>query len=123
MKTRHAILLAVAVLTLAALACGGSSSSPREAGPTSTRATCRAQTFSGRGDEVLELPDSVRGCTKAKIAHDGTANIIVWSYGTGNEQRELLVNDIGHYEGTVKWDQQASSLEIKADGAWSIAFE
>ena len=120
MRTRWVVLFIAGVYAALTLACGGSSGNPRAAGPTATKAPCVTQTFQGRGDDVLELPDNVRGCTKAQITHSGSQNIIVWSYGTGNEQRELLINEIGSYEGTVKWDQQASSLEIKATGAWTI---
>ena len=121
MKARQYVLLAIAVFVLAALACGGSS--PREAGPTATKAPCAAQTFNGTGDEVLELPDSVRGCTKATLTHMGKSNFIVTPYDADNDMRMLLVNEIGDYDGTVKWDQRATSLEIKADGAWSIRVE
>jgi len=84
---------------------------------------CTAQTFKGDGDTVVDIPDSVAGCTKAVLNHTGKGNFIVIPYDANNNRRSSLANEIGNYSGTVKWDGRARSLEVKADGAWSIAIE
>ena len=116
MKLRTSILIVVAVLVVAALACGGSGGG----GSSSPAKVCVAQTFSGSGDDVVELPGNVAGCSKAKLTHNGSRNFIVRPY-RGDQGGVTLVNEIGPYEGTVKWDSRATSLEIDADGAWTVA--
>jgi hypothetical protein len=55
------------------------------------------------------------------LTHNGRHNFIVWTYDASDNRRSLLVNKIGVYKGTSKWDRRAASLEIKADGAWIIS--
>lgn len=54
------------------------------------------------------------------ISHSGERNFVVWAYDNeGN--KELLVNKIGAYNGTVLLSHSGTyQLEIKADGNWSI---
>lgn len=118
------ILAVVAVLVLAGIACGSSESSGTS--PTRTplpRAECVEQEFSGSGDSVVELPGNVAGCTKAHLTHSGSRNFIVVPYDANNERISSLANEIGPYNGSVKWDARAASLEVKADGAWTIAVQ
>lgn len=118
-------LVVLAVLTLAALACGssGQSGGTKATSTPKPRAQCVPQTFNGRGDSVVELPDTLAGCTKVKLTHTGKANFIVVPYDVNNERKMGLCNEIGAYEGTVKWDARAASLEVTADGAWTIAVQ
>ena len=58
-------------------------------------------------------------------SHDGSSNFAVWAMDAANEQVDLLVNEIGDYAGTVPWgirDENITSLQIEADGNWSITF-
>ena len=48
----------------------------------------------------------------------GTANFVVIVYGASG--RDLLVNEIGAYSGSVIVRGDAMILEIKADGNWSV---
>lgn len=70
---------------------------------------------SGSGDEVILLrgdsPDT------ATISHSGDSNFVVTAYGTRGP--DLLVNEIGTYNGTVVLGN-AEVLEIVAGGNWSI---
>ena len=112
---RRHILIVLAVLVVASLACGGSGSS----GSSAPAAACTPQTFTGSGDDVVEMPSSLGGCSKVKLTHKGERNFIVRPYH-GDQGGITLCNEIGAYEGTAKWDQKATSLEIDADGAWTI---
>lgn len=76
-------------------------------------------TFQGRGDAVIECGD-LSDYTKVRLAHSGSRNFIVWPYDGDNDRHCLLVNEIGAYKGTVKWDRRTRSLEITADGSWTI---
>ena len=76
--------------------------------------------FHGRGDSILELPGNTSQYLKATFTHDGDGNFIVTSYDARNQYSELLVNDIGRYRGTTRWDPDAAFLEIKADSEWTL---
>ncbi|MEV0646533.1 hypothetical protein AB0I28_14845 [Phytomonospora sp. NPDC050363] len=79
---------------------------------------------SGSGDTVLELP---KGASAGIVTatHDGSANFIVSGLDKDNEPTgDLLVNAIGDYKGTAAYGLtalgEAVTLEVKADGKWSI---
>jgi len=113
-KAFFCILVVISVLVLSSLACGASGSVPK--------VECKPQTFTGKGDSVINV-GQVAGCTNAALTHNGTDNFIVVPYDASNSRRSSLVNEIGRYSGTVKWDAKADTLEIKADGSWSISVE
>ncbi|MEU9887631.1 hypothetical protein [Sphaerisporangium sp. NPDC051011] len=105
------------VLTLAAVAftTGG-------VGATSAHADTK---YRGEGDQVLRI-----GATKKpgiiRFTHDGESNFIVHTIDSRGKKDDLLVNEIGPYDGTVLYNAYAASngtigLEIKADGAWTAA--
>lgn len=74
-----------------------------------------AASASGAGDEVLLLESEGR----LQASHDGESNFAVRAWG---ERRDLLINDIGPYEGTVRLPS-ALALEITADGNWTFTVE
>jgi hypothetical protein len=71
-------------------------------------------TISGTGDDVVRVDRS--GATT--FQHDGTSNLAVWSYqAIGNtNNRDLEINTIGAYAGTVAIDAGTVYLDITADG-------
>lgn len=69
----------------------------------------------GVGDAVL-LYDG--GAATWTITHDGSSNIAVLAYGDWFP--DLMVNDIGPYNGTVPASAGPSVVTIKADGGWTI---
>ncbi|MDF1596933.1 MAG: hypothetical protein P1T08_12715 [Acidimicrobiia bacterium] len=70
--------------------------------------------LSGTGDAVI-LVGAVSG--RLHATHNGSSNFAVLSHGT---DRDLLINEIGVYEGTVRLDDGALLIEIEADGAWTL---
>jgi len=90
---------------------------------TSAAQKCQPWTFNDRGDNTGGVPSGARYCTKATITHQGEGNFIVWALNADNEPTALLVNEIGNYSGTVRWSRNYYGIEVKADGAWSIAIE
>ena len=81
--------------------------------------------YSGSGDSVLaiELPDGFDSAAVATIAYTGERNFAVWSLDSGMGQDDLLVNEIGAYNGTVVFNLSGagiSSLEITASGPWTV---
>lgn len=84
-------------------------------------------TVSGSGNDVIDL--QIPGDVPAilDITHDGSSNFIVWSLDSEFETIDLLVNEIGSYDGrrpvNAGWffePDLVRHLEIDADGSWSI---
>ncbi|MCT9934546.1 hypothetical protein N5079_30505 [Planotetraspora sp. A-T 1434] len=105
-------MLAVLALTAAALTT-----------PTAAHADT---TFRGEGDEVIRI-QATKKPGLIRFTHDGEANFIVYTIDPRGKKQELLVNEIGPYDGTVLYNAYNTKgtigLEIKADGAWTAAFK
>ena len=68
----------------------------------------------GVGDDVvLYLGDA----GAATISHDGSRNFAIWLYG---DSTDLAVNEIGPYNGTVRWMAGPSVVAVTADGNWGV---
>lgn len=76
-------------------------------------------TLSGSGDNVLQV-GHLDQHTTATITHDGSGHFLVLPFDQDNNRLISLVNEAGAYDGTVKWDQRAHTLQITADGNWTI---
>jgi len=81
-------------------------------------------TQSGAGDNLITLPV---GVTAAMVTatHDGSRNFVVNALNADNETTgDLLVNTIGAYSGATVYGfnafSDATSLQIAADGNWTI---
>ena len=97
-------------------------------------ATARANTlflrppavFSGRGDDVIDVPVSGYSLPVAVIQHKGKSNFVVKAIEAGGRE-DLLVNEIGSYNGTVELalgnKPTTTQFEIKADGTWQVSIE
>ncbi|MGA9347980.1 MAG: hypothetical protein WBW48_04155 [Anaerolineae bacterium] len=83
---------------------------------TSARSLSVPGRISGTGDDVIILRGSTPGV--ATISHRGDSNFAVIAYGTLG--RDLLVNEIGSYDGKVIVSDYAIALEMVADGNWSV---
>lgn len=80
---------------------------------------------SGTRDDVSGWFDSV-GASPVSFTHSGEANFVVWLYCPDTEESELIVNEIGSYQGEkyVEFDPSLRYLWIvTADGSWSISIE
>mgnify|MGYP003565233222 FL=1 len=74
--------------------------------------------FEGSGNKILQF-DS--GPFVATIAHRGTSNFAVWSLDSGLNETDLLVNEIGDYNGRVLGPEDAyGGISIEADGNWVV---
>jgi hypothetical protein len=72
----------------------------------------------GKRDAVVVYMGSAGTIT---MTHNGQQNFAVWAYGdTG---RDLLVNDIGRYNGQNTIGDGPTLLEITGDGAWKLSVE
>lgn len=104
----------------------GNQPSANSSRPTGTPVRFDPIRLSGRGDDVVSLdkPDVPAIVT---FTHSGSRNFIVTSFDGSGNQIDLLVNDIGAYEGTRPLDFGSSELterlEIQADGSWTVLVE
>lgn len=70
----------------------------------------------GSGDDVIIMNvDSA----VVDITHDGSSNFAIWAWTT--DDRDLLVNEIGPYDGTVRSLTGFVIYDIAADGNWTIS--
>jgi len=76
-------------------------------------------TESGNGDAVVSLPSASGAVIEVK--YTGDRNFVVWTLDDGNEERDLLVNTVGSYEGNAAYfDDGATQLKVSANGSWTI---
>jgi hypothetical protein len=74
-------------------------------------------TFGGTGDDVVYLDGKNPDLLKVD-AGTAESNFAIWAWGS--EGRDLLVNDIAPYAGTVMVSPDAFLLVIHATGDWQI---
>jgi hypothetical protein len=86
--------------------------------------TFKALTFTGSGDDVIELPAAVKaGFITAEYI--GESNFVIWSLDTSLAQSGLLVNTIGSYAGKSEFgfgysSKKTKAFEVTAEGDWTI---
>jgi hypothetical protein len=73
---------------------------------------------SGTGDKILRI-EAQDLPTVAHITGRGRSNFAVISY-VGSDYEDLLVNEIGTYEGFVYVSPYVDSFEITSSGKWQI---
>lgn len=89
-----------------------------------TRQSWEGFTLTGRGADVVDLVVPDGDAAVLNITHQGSSNFAITGYDASGEYLDLLVNEIGNYEGSrpvnlVDGDTVAE-LEIEADGEWTI---
>jgi hypothetical protein len=74
--------------------------------------------FEGVGDNFFVVLNNA-GTNRATITHDGSSNFAVWRLS--DDGYDLLINEIGAYEGTVRTGSAAVMIIIvNADGTWQV---
>lgn len=79
-------------------------------------------TFTGSGDDVVTLETNQQPAL-LKVNYTGSGNFAIILYDADGNSLDLLINEIGPYEGTVTTffdSDKAAILEIKASGEWTI---
>lgn len=81
-------------------------------------------TMEGSGDDFFEYSIPFDDLAVLKITHSGSSNFTVWSYTSANHRIDLLVNEIGSYEGyrpvNFLVGEEVGFLEVGTSGSWSI---
>ena len=57
--------------------------------------------YSGYGQKVLTGINIPKGAYQASMSHKGNSNFAIWLYTGSGSRKQLLVNEIGNYQGTV----------------------
>ena len=73
----------------------------------------------GTGDTVVELPLTGRNIIHANHG-GGSSNFIVWALDSENNNLELVVNEIGEFDGYAWLDDDVARFEIDAEGDWIL---
>jgi hypothetical protein len=78
--------------------------------------------FSGVGERVTQLFSLQGGFVTFEASHNGNSNFIVRLRNAQGQLEELIVNEIGPYDGTRGFGLEAGQylLDIDADGAWEV---
>ena len=91
---------------------------------TDNYANFTAADFSGKGDDVVNLPQgAINGLVAA--SYKGSSNFVIEVLDDGNQTADLLVNTIGSYSGTTSYGLNslggdATKLKITASGSWTV---
>jgi hypothetical protein len=83
----------------------------------------RPISLSGSGARVLSIRITRDQPVVVSAAHSGSSNFVIELIGPGTH--ELLVNEIGRYQGQVAWADGKSGryhVKVEADGRWSLRF-
>ncbi|AWE42662.1 MULTISPECIES: hypothetical protein [unclassified Actinobaculum] len=84
-----------------------------------------AQPYTGHGDTVVRITGDTDSLTTVHLTHAGQSNFIVIAYDDGDWffPLNLMVNEIGSYDGRTVLPNGTTVLDIMADGDWSITAE
>jgi len=97
--------------------------------PTPSTAPSIPQTFTGSGADVPSpfMLESGNGAVNFEMHHVGSSNFIIWLYHISGDREELLVNEIGNYDGSVLVSMGEYGIStgihyisIEADGNWQV---
>ena len=94
--------------------------------PRPTTAESKPKTFTGTGQQVSPFVKLDKGLTTFKLKHTGKSNFAVLLIDKNGNREELLVNEIGDFDGSKAVGISRSGiylLDISADGAWTISVE
>jgi hypothetical protein len=76
--------------------------------------------LTGKGKDVVQISPGSSGLTTVRLVHRGQSNFAINAYAADGSS-DLIVNEIGHYDGETTLADGTDLLEIDADGAWSVA--
>jgi hypothetical protein len=107
--------------------CGVTASKPAES-QSCTQQIVEPQpiTLSGAGKEVTSRFRLEKGLSVFNMKHEGSSNFILWLMDTFGQNKELLANEIGSFQGSTALGITSAGdyvMDITADGSWNIRVE
>jgi hypothetical protein len=88
--------------------------------------TAVTQSFSGQGHRAISPIQLDEGLTIVTLTHTGSSNFAIWLLDSNGEHVDLLVNEIGPFDGSTAIGVPAAGvhiLDIHADGHWTISVQ
>lgn len=82
--------------------------------------------FTGRGKQVSPLFSLTQGLVIFRMTHNGSSNFIIVLLDDHGDWVELLVNEIGSFDGAKAVGVESTGtylLDIQADGDWTVTIE
>lgn len=120
-----AVLALFATTLTTTIAAAPAASATAESAPL-RHETAADRRYRGVGDDVIRIR-ATREPGLVRLTHDGDSNFIVHALDRKGKKSDLLVNEIGSYEGTVLYNagyfaKGIIGLSIRADGPWTATF-
>jgi hypothetical protein len=84
------------------------------------------KTLKGKAQQASEVFYLDKGLARFEMSHDGDSNFAVWLLDDEGDQIDLLVNEIGEFDGSKAVSISNGGiylLDITADGNWEISIE
>ena len=94
--------------------------------PRPTTADAKPKTFTGIGQQVSPFIKLDKGLATFKLKHTGKSNFSVLLMDKKGNTEDLLVNEIGDFDGSKAVGISKAGLylmDISADGEWSVIIE
>lgn len=99
-----------------------------------SHSSCEVQSWApfvleGSGDDIVAFKVPANDTAVVRFSYASGSNFIVWSLNANLESIDLLVNEIGAYEGGRPintgsfFDEPARYLDVTASGPWSASVE
>ena len=83
-------------------------------------------TLSGSGQQASPFFNVASGLTIFEMEHDGQSNFAIWLLDSEGNMVDLLVNEIGSFNGSKAigiTEPGTYILDVSADGNWTVAIE
>ncbi|MFB9776470.1 hypothetical protein [Brevibacterium otitidis] len=80
--------------------------------------TAAAFSESGSGDTVMQYTE---GAATVSFTHGGESNFVVQENSGSDFGPDLLINEIGSYDGSIPLRSGPSILIVQADGSWTAS--
>lgn len=80
-----------------------------------------SDTYEATGNSLVIVDGVADGLTPVTLTHAGESNFAIWAWGESSP--DLIVNEIGRYDGTTLLPDGSLVLQVDADGPWTISVE
>ncbi|MFG1606136.1 hypothetical protein [Actinoplanes sp. NPDC049265] len=99
------------------------SATPAPSTPAAPATLPADEVYQGRGGKTVKLKPLSPDFGHYLVAtHRGSSNFAVWAMDDDGVRRDLVINEVGRYEGSrpLGLEQIPSALKVEADGSWKI---
>jgi hypothetical protein len=112
-----------AAILIAAIWCADHNFATVSTTPAPTTVSPSPAVYDGTGDDVVAITKPSNGAAIVHATYSAGSNFIVTGLDDNNQQTDVLINEIGAYDGSVPLDfrdTNTTRLEVKASGPWHI---